>query len=45
MSENVDCFIVQIKEGFYTANPIGRGSVMAQDIFVESQVAWNLMDL
>ena len=45
MSENVDCFVVQIKEGFDTANPIGRRPVVTQDVLVKSQVAGYLMYL
>ena len=45
MSENVDCFVVQIKEGFDTANPIGRRPIVTQDVLVKSQVAGYLMDL
>ena len=45
MSEYVDCFVVQIKQGFDTANPIGLRPVVTQDILVKSQVTRDLIYL
>ena len=45
MSEYVDSFVVQIKEGFEASYPIVWGPIMVEDIFVEPQMTWNLMNI